>query len=82
MSILLNAGTGERIELALLHKQLQAAKPQTLLRWHLLYGLFSGIDLLLTVISFRIGGVELNPIANWFFAYWRRQNRTFQLFIR
>ena len=67
MSIQLNAGTGERIELALLHKDIRADKPQSLLQWHLIYGLFSAIDLMLTVISFRIGGVEMNPIANWFF---------------
>lgn len=70
MSILLNTGLGERIELAMLHRQVQATKPQTLLRWHLSYALFSCIDLLLTILSFRIGGVEMNPIANWFFGHY------------
>lgn len=67
MSIMLNVGDAEHIELALVQRQLRLAKTQSLWRWHLFYGLFSGVDLLLTMLSFCIGGIEMNPIANWLF---------------
>ena len=67
MSIMLNVGDAEHVELALIHRHIHTAKNQSLWRHHLIYWLFSGIDLLLTMLSFCIGGIEMNPIANWFF---------------
>jgi hypothetical protein len=68
MSIILDTGSGDRIELALAHRQTLLERKQSLLRWHMAYWLFSAIDLLLTIASFRIGGIEMNPIASWFYS--------------
>ena len=67
MSIFLDTGPEGRIELALVQRSLLLDKKPSILRWHMAYWVFSAIDLFLTIASFRIGGLEMNPIANWFY---------------
>lgn len=69
MSIMMDTGSGGRMEMALFRHQAFACQKQSILFWHVTYWLLSAIDLFLTIASFRIGGLEMNPIADWFYAH-------------